>query len=242
MAYIDGNAYPSDSTGDKKRITVLLSSSLLVGLLLKFYPGSEWETSQIVILTASLCTLIAAAYFKMNPVSRMRVFRKDRYRQYVQSHERILEKLALLDDAHFILTNLSVEFFHVKFVIISCSGIYIITGMELENDLTFTEGLANKNRASIDKTASNLWRVCYFLNIVFKKSFKIDSMPRPIMVIPETEKPPSDEYDGISIISIENLLSMLKENSSCKLSAEQRDSIAYYLLNRYVTRESPNAH
>jgi hypothetical protein len=239
MAYTDGNKYPLDASGDIKRMAILASSGALIAVLLVLYPGTGWGLLSAVLAGASVCATMLAAYFKMHPLSWMRLFRKEEYARHMAADGRIRGALSSLDDTHFVLANIVVELFHVEYLVVSRGGIFVIAVAYGNSAPGSTGGVLHAGERSLERTTSALWRVCHFLNIFMRKSYKVEVMPHPILVFPDRESVPLGEFDGITIVTLDGLLPAIQRAGSETLPAELCDSIAYYLKSRYIVPDSP---
>jgi hypothetical protein len=234
MAYSDGNDYPLDASGDMKRLGILAFSCALVAVLLVLYPGAGWGPGPAALLGTFVCASMSAAYFKMHPLSWMRMFRKDEYARFLAADGRIRGALSSLDDTHFILANIVVELFHVEYLVVSRGGIFVIAAARGNRVPGCTGGVLHAGGRSLGRTTSALWRTCHFLNILVRKSYKTEVMPQPFLVFPDLEDVPLGEFDGITIVTLDGLLPAIRRAGSAGLPGEICDSVAYYLKSRCV--------
>ena len=142
---------------------------------------NEWE---IILGTALfMVVLFMVISYKSNPLAWIKLFRKSKFDRIILSTGEITEELRKLDDRCFVFTWLIMEFFRIDHLVITPHGIFAIAGMQ--NTLLSP---TDKNRESgmyspsWDKLTAKLWRICHMISILFKKGFKIDVMPIPIIV------------------------------------------------------------
>ncbi len=121
--------------------------------------------------------------YKTNPLAWIKLFKKSRFDRIMSSTGEITEELRKLDDRCFVFTWLIMGFFRIDHLVITPHGIFAIAGMQNSllspTDQNRESGMENP---SWDKLTVKLWRICHMISILFKKGFKADVMPIPIIV------------------------------------------------------------
>ncbi len=232
MAYTEGNTYPANARGDLRRMGILACSCVLLAVLLAAY--SDWGTVPAVLLGAASCAMLLAGYFRMHPLSRARIFRRDEYARLLAADDRMRGALSRLDDTHFVLSNIMVELFHVEHLVVSRGGIFVIAAVPGNGQPALSGSALFAGGRSLEPKTAALWRACHFFNMIIQKSYRSQVMPRPVLVFTDLESVPFGEFDGISIVTPDGLLPAIMSVRTDALSKELCDSIAYYLKSRYI--------
>lgn len=61
-------------------------------------------------------------------------------------------------------------------------------------------------------------------------------MPRPVLIVSESQDPEINTYDGIAIVKPSGLISLISGSENKPLALETVQSFAYYLKERYAKK------
>ncbi|MBA7545719.1 hypothetical protein ES705_38091 [subsurface metagenome] len=145
----------------------------------------------------------------------------------------IADSLAELDDSHFIFHDITFELFHIENLVISPRGIFVIGKIMHGGDLRVQNNILFAGGNPLGKTTGDIWRVCHLVNIVMKKGFKTEVMPKPILISPGSQTPSVTQYDGITIIPLRRLNGTVEGQKGQDIKEKLVHSFAYYIKKRY---------
>jgi len=234
MAYIEG--YPGEKT---KGVTsqhigfIVIVAIMIVGLMTYFSKDWRTELPSILTVTAIILGIVFFVSFKVNPAGWRKIFRSSGLERELEDDRMIADSLAELDDSHFIFHDITFELFHIENLVISPRGIYVIGRIAYAEDLHIRNEVLFAGDRPLDKTTGNIWRVCHLVNIVIKKGFQTEVMPKPILVSPGTHPPRVSQYDGITIVPLPQLKGMVEGQKGQDIQEELVHSFAYYIKKRY---------
>lgn len=236
MAYMEGNLLNSDGNADKKRLAILSFSCILLIALIVYFSGLREVNFSIIGFAALLFLFFAVTYFKLFPMAWTLLFNKHEYDRILEMDKSIIKILMELDDSYFILANITMELFHVEYLIVSGRGIFVIARAKQTDDILLKDGVMVADAPSLDKITSGLWRICHFLNIVIKKSFKVDLMPQPVVVLAEAGAVPSKIIDDLIVCTLPDLKNIIHSSMTTPLPDGIAENLAYLLKTRYVKK------
>jgi len=234
MAYIEG--YPGEKT---KGVTakqvgfIVIVAIMMVGLMTYFSEDWRAELPSILTVVTIILAIIVFVSFKVNPSGWRRIFRHSGLEQELAYDRLIADSLAELDDSHFIFHDITFELFHIENLVISPRGIFVIGKITHGEDLHVKNKVLFAGEDPLDKTTGDIWRVCHLVNIVIKKGFKTEVMPRPILVSPGSQTPSVAEYDGITILPLRKLNETIEGQRGKDIKEKLVHSFAYYIKKRY---------
>lgn len=235
MAYI----HKYFENGDKKLIKQIVIL-VLIGLFLGFFMAgtsddlrSEWL---FILGVAGFVTIVFLVIsYRTNPLGWIKLTSKSRFEKIEKSSEKINKVLETLDDRCFAFTWLIMEFFQIDHLVITPKGVFVIAAVEDGNFSTENQVLSNMD-GSLEKECAKLWRVCNMINILFKKGFRTDLMPVPVIVSTEAGTVNIKKYNGIHIMTSPELAGFISEKKDV-LDEKKAAGFARFIAQRYVFRE-----
>jgi hypothetical protein len=235
MAYVEG--YPGGKTRDvaAKHIGLIAIVAVTVaGLMIYFSDDWKAELPSIVTVTAIILALVAFVSSKVNPAGWKSIFRRSALERELKHDRMIADSLALLDDSHFIFHDITFELFRIENLVISPRGVFVIGKIAHGENLHVKNNVLFAGDSPLDKTTGDIWRVCHLVNIVIKKGFQTEVMPKPILVSPGANSPAVAHYDGITIIPLRKLNETVERQEGQAIKEELVHSFAFYMKKRYA--------
>jgi hypothetical protein len=199
MAYVEG--YP----GCRIKTLTLRHAAFLflvfvtvIGIILYF---SEGWLEDVRTMAAILAVM---AVFIIEAPSRPTRWRGNRcssagVREAASLDRIVADELAALDDDHFVIHDFRFELFHVEHLVISPRGIFVVHKIPRGEPLTVKNGMLYAGDLCLEKNTANLWRICHLIHIVFRKGYKEDCMPEPILVLPEAGPVKLHAFEGFPL-------------------------------------------
>ena len=234
MAYIEGKTMTEITDASVRRLAILALSGALVVLLVFLFSPKRWTTFSGVTLAAVLGFFIAFIFFKMDPHAWKRIFDGKSYEHLCELDRQVIESLARLDDSFLVLINISIELFHIEYLVISRRGIHLLAKIEEAGPMRCDNGIPMAGEHTLEKELARLWRICHFLNILLKKTFKADVLPRPVLIVSGTGTLIVENCAEASVASCENILSVIGKSTVPPLPDEVAENFAYFIKKRYV--------
>jgi len=235
MAYIEG--YPGEKTRGvtaKHVGFIVIVTIMMAGLMTYFSEDWRAELPSILTVITIILAIIVFVSFKVNPSGWRKMFRYSGLEQELEYDRLIADSLAALDDSHFIFHDITFELFHIENLVISPRGIFVIGKITHSEDLHVKNKVLFAGEDPLDKTTGDIWRVCHLINIVIKKGFKTEVMPKPILVFPGSPPPSVTQYDGITIVPLRELNETIERQKGQDIKEELVHSFAYYIKKRYT--------
>lgn len=235
MAYIEG--YPGEkieTTTGKHLGFIVIVVVLLVGFLA--YSADDWreEIPSIILTVSIVVAVILFVSYKINPLGWRRIFRKERVEEALRMDRLIADRLAELDDSHFIFHDITFELFHVENLVICPGGIFVIEKLESPDALAVRGKILFAGDEPLDTVTGNLWRVCHLINIVMEKGFKEDIMPQPLLVRPGEASVNIGDFDGIIITTLDGMIKAIEGRHKKAIEQELVERFAFYMKKRYT--------
>lgn len=237
MAYIEGYPPRENTRSIMKHLAFMaIVMAVIIGLMFDY--SEDWlnqlvSTSVPLLIILSLMLYVS---FKVSPSEWKKIFRKKAYIRGIELDRRIAEEMLRLDDDHFCLHSFTFELFHIEFIIVSRTGIYLLGKTDSSSPLSIRDGVLFQDDRTLETLTGNLWRVCNLVNIVLKKGYQIDVMPQPVLVVPEASDLTVNSYDGIAVIRPSGLVPLVQARKKDAMSTEMAQGFAYYLKERYASR------
>ncbi|MBN2569434.1 MAG: NERD domain-containing protein [Deltaproteobacteria bacterium] len=235
MAYIEG--YPGGKTGSSAEMHIGLTivvAIVFIGFML--FSADNWraELPTILGLTAAIAALILFASYRVNPMGWRRLFRRSAYDHMMHYDRMVAEELDQLDDNYFIFHDLTFELFHIENLVISTRGIFIVAKIREAEELHVENNILYAGETPLDTLTGNLWRICHLINIVYKKAYREDVMPKPFLVAPEAARVAIDNFEDITILPLKNLRETMEKDKKEVMKLEIAQSFAFYIKKRYI--------
>ncbi|MCU0843513.1 MAG: hypothetical protein MUC76_01140 [Spirochaetes bacterium] len=218
-----------------KRLVILSLSGALVVLLVFLFSTTRWTAFSTMTLAVVLCLLIAFIYLKMDPYAWKRIFDRQGYERLRELDRRVIESLRRLDDTHLVLANTTVELFHIEYLVISRRGVYLLSKIEGTGATACENGIPRVGDHSLEKEVALLWRTCHFLGILMKKTYQVDVLPRPVLVLSDTGTFIMDNCAEITMASCESIPSVITRQSGPPLPEGAAENFAYFIKTRYAS-------
>ncbi len=235
MAYVEG--YPGGKTRDvaaKHLGLIAIVAATVAGLMIYFSDDWKAELPSIVTVTAIILALVAFVSSKVNPAGWKSIFRRSALERELEQDRMIADSLSELDDTNFIFHDITFELFHIENLVISPRGVFVVGKIAHGETLHVKNNVLFAGDCPLDKTTGDIWRVCHLVNIVIKKGFQTEVMPKPILVSPGTNSPAVADYDGITIIPLRKLNETVERKEGQAIKEELVHSFAYYMKKRYA--------
>ncbi len=240
MARIIGYAQSSDNR-KPAAIVLLLIAFVLTGLLLFPLEVLRGNILSIVGAVAVILSLIGLALNRTNPMLWKKIIHKKEYEELSALDAEIHQALQELDDQHSVLCNFNFELLHVDFLVLGPKGIAVIGRCLAGQPLQVADGVLMTGEDSLEKATGDLWRRCHLINLVIKKGYSLELMPKPILVLAgrQTEEAQKQEeienFDGIAIVPPKKLIQALQAMTMKEeMSFEKIQGFAAYLEQRYI--------
>jgi len=212
---------------------IVIVGAALIGFML--HPADSWKDNVFSMLgtVAVILVIVGFALNRLNPMGWKRLFHRDEYEQLIAADQAIIEVLQSLNNRHYVMYDFNFELLHVDFLVLGPEGLFVI-GKTIESEpMRVEDGILMAGQNSLQKQTDNLWRTCHLINILFKKGYNIEMMPKPIMVAANMENPNVQEFDGISIVGPKSLLKEIEDTATGTVPFEQIQGFAAYLEKRY---------
>jgi len=235
MAFVEG--YP----GEKIKGTTIrhwgflvIVAVMLVGLMSYF--SSDWkaELPSTLFTVSIILAIVLFVSHKVNPLGWKKILQRTSFERTLTQDRMIADRLAELDDSHFIFHDITFELFHVEHLVISPRGIFVIATVRRNEKLTIQKNSLFAGDDPLDKVTGNLWRVCHLVNIVIRKGFSEEVMPKPLLVSPEAESVDVGEFDGIAVMTLDRMNASIENRKEGSIPQKLVESFAYYIKKRYT--------
>lgn len=208
-------------------------ASSLVGFMLA--SDDRWQ-EQIVSLVCAVLVILGLVYFALNrkdPDWWKRYFKKTEYVRHLQGEKKIVEALAKLGDDYTVLCGFTLELIHVGFLVLSPRGIFVIGKTTSPDAIRVEQEMLLAGDESLAKCTGNLWRTSHLVNLLIKKGYSTEIVPKPILVATHGDTLQEELFDGISIVKAEGLTSLVETLSTEQLRPDLIDGFTAYLYQRY---------
>ena len=235
MAYVEG--YPGSKIKGltlRHRAYPLLVFAAVIGIVLYFSEGWLEDIRTTAAIVAVLALFIVGGFIKANPMAWKLIFKRPKFERLLRLDRMVADELAKLDDDHFVIHDFRFELFHVEHLVISHRGIFVVhkiprgEPLGVRNDMLFAGDLC------LEKNTSNLWRICHLIQIVFRKGYKEDLMPEPILVSPEAGSLALNEFKGISIVDLPGMHERITRGQRGVLDPDLVRSFAVFIKSKYA--------
>ncbi|PIE72646.1 MAG: hypothetical protein CSA20_06760 [Deltaproteobacteria bacterium] len=212
---------------------VLVVAAALIGFML--YPMDDWKENILSTLatTCIILVVVGVALNRLNPMQWKRLFHRKKYEELIKADRRILSLLKTLTDQHYVLYDFNLELVHVGFLVLGPQGIFVVDKTIIRSSIRVEKGMLMAEKDSLQKQTGNLWRVCHLINILLKKGYNAEIMPKPILVTMNETHPDVQLFDGISLVGLESLRDEIESTDPAVIPLEQIQGFAAYLEERY---------
>lgn len=235
MAYVEG--YPGSKIKGltlRHRVFPILVFSAVLGLVFYFSEGRQMDVRTAAAILAVMAAFIIGASVKANPVAWKSVFKRPEFEKLLRLDRLVADELAKLDDDHFVIHDFRFELFHVENLVISPRGIFVVHKIPRGEPLAVRNGMLYAGDLCLEKNTSNLWRICHLIHIVFRKGYKEECMPQPILVAPEVGPVEMHDFDGISIVGLAGLRERITRGPREALGPDRVRSFSVFIKNKYA--------
>jgi len=235
MAYIEG--YPGakiKSTTAKHWGFIAIVTVMLIGIMA--YISKDWraELPSILFTVSIILVIIIFVSFKVNPMGWRKLVKRSSFDRMLRLDRIVADRLAQLDDSHFIFHDITFELFHIENLVISPRGIFVIGKIGEEGQLQIKDRSLYAGGELLDKLTGNVWRVCHLINIVIDKGFQTKIMPKPVLVPPEAASVAVKNFEGITIVTLDRLNEFIETQKEDEIAQDLVESFAFYIKKRYT--------
>jgi hypothetical protein len=235
MAYVEG--YPGSKIKGlalRRRVFPVLVFAAVLGLVFYFSEGRQMDIRTAAAVVAVLALFLAGGFIKANPMVWKAMFNRSEFERLLRLDRMVADELAKLDDDHFVVHDFRFELFHVENLVITPRGIFVVHKIPRGEPLTVRNGMLYAGDLCLEKNTSNLWRICHLIHIVFRKGYKEDCMPEPILVLPEAVPVGLHEFEGISIVGLAGLRERITRGPREALGPDRVRSFAVFIKSKYA--------
>ena len=183
---------------------------------------------------AVILVLIGFGLSRMNPMLWKRLFHKTEYKRYVQGQGEIIQVLRDLDDDYQVLCGFTLELIHVEFLVLCPGNIFVLAQVNTQEALRVENDQLMAGNHSLQKLTAKLWRASHLLNLIVKKGYAKDIMPKPVLIVPNRQDLEMREFDGIAIVHPKELTAVLAGSRTQDVSEEMVLGFSEYLYKRYI--------
>ncbi|HOO46623.1 MAG TPA: hypothetical protein PLM29_10370 [Deltaproteobacteria bacterium] len=234
MAYIEG--FPvQDSYRSIVRHLAFMAIVMIAIIGFTHDSSGTWseQTASIAVPLVIILSIMLFVSYKVNPKGWKLLLNKQEYLKNLRQDGEIAEQLLKLDDTHYIIHNITFELFHIEFLVIAPTGVFLIDKAKGSGPLEIRDAILFQNGRTMETLTGNLWRLCHLVNIILKKGYKVDIMPQPVLVIPDTDHLDIKTHDGIRIVTPSELTGLIGGIRKEVLTPEISQGFAFYIKERY---------
>ncbi len=234
MAHIVGyNTASAKKVSFTHLFFIIIVAVALIGFMLD--PADNWKEHILPMLgtVAVILAIVGFALNKVNPMGWKQLFCKKEFEQLVKADSDIITALRSLNDDYCVLYNFNLELLHVEFLVLGREGLFVISKTISSEPLHVEDGILMTGTQSLAKKTGNLWRICHLINILIKKGYSTEIMPKPILVTANDEQPVVQKFDGITVAGTASLTEEIENYSMDSIAPEQLRGFAEYLEKRY---------
>jgi len=235
MAYIEG--YPGQKTGhsaEKHIGLVIIVVVMMIGIMLYFAEDWRGELPTILVIATAIIAVILVVSYKINPLGWKKVFARSSYEKMMRLDRMVADELDLLDDNYFIFHDMTFELFHIENLVISTRGVFVVAKIREKEPLHVENDVLYAGDTPLDTLTGNIWRICHLINIVYRKTYKEEMMPKPMLVVPEAETVALGSFEKIAIMPLSRLKRTIERDTKDIIRLEIAQSFAYYIKKRYA--------
>ena len=235
MAYVEG--YPGSKIKGltlRHRAYPLLVFAAVIGIVLYFSEGWLEDIRTTAAIVAVLALFMIGGFIKANPMVWKLIFKRPEFERLLSQDRMVADELAKLDDDHFVIHDFRFELFHVEHLVISTRGIFVVHKIAHSEPLSVRNDMLFAGDRSLEKSTSNVWRICHLIHIVFQKGYKEDCMPEPILVSLEAGSVELNEFKGISIVGLSGLQERIARDKQEVIGPDLVRSFAVFIKSKYT--------
>lgn len=212
---------------------IVIVAFSLVGFML--VSDERWQDHTISLLSAVavILVLVGFALNKVNPMGWKQLIKKAEYERHLQGDRRIVEALETLQDEYTVLCGFTFELIYVEFLVLGPRGIFVVGKTTTSGKIRVEDEMLMAGDRSLTKLTGNLWRICHLVNLVIKKGYDLEILPKPILVTTHGNAVDQDEFDGISIVKAEELAAVVRQLSTTEIPPHLVRGFTAYLHQRY---------
>lgn len=241
MAYFEG--HPDEKA--KRSLFKYFFLILIVTLMLIFFSvGSmaQWKEKLISmsLATTFIVMIISVVTMKVNPMGWLQMFNPGKFQRMLSADKTIFNSLEKLNDSHFVFYDFNFELFHIEILVISPKGIFVIGRVLVPDadagnaELRVQDDILYAGKRPLMKKTATLWRISHLIHIIINKGYQTEIMPQPMIVIPNAESVAVDEFDGISIVTADDLYRHITSPSEVTpIETEMMEGFVRYIKEKY---------
>lgn len=236
MAQVYGNIEPGNL---KQELTPIV---MLVGIAVAAVSIMFWSKENMAftwpamgLAGIALTGFLLTAYGTVHRRALQRIFMPSAHRQNIELDRRVIEQFGRMDDNCFVFNHFIFELCRVEHLVISPNGIFVVTKTAHRGDLSVIQDTLFIGDKSLETLTGNTWRVCHLIKIILQKWFDTDYLPQPVLAVDGLGPAAVADYDGIAIVSIDDLGGFLGDGGK-EIEPETARSFAGFVGDRYVRR------
>lgn len=234
MAAVYGNT-PWDNKRELKKYGFLAAvvSVTMVAVMMFYAEDRGAELWTALFLTAGCVGFIGLICLRSNPMLWQQWFKKDTYLKQVAVEKQAVESLSTLPGNTFVFNHFIFELFRVEHLVLSDRGIFVLYKINHPGELTVDGNQLIAGTRSLESAISNIWRVCHLINIVIRKTFKVEMMPTPVFLVPK-HNGMIDGFDGISIMDLSQFHDVFNALKPDSVDSRFLQGLAGTVRTRYI--------
>lgn len=234
MANVFGNREQKSLKQDLVPLGILLAVPfVVVSMMFDTQGDTMTELATVGTVGAALTMLLVFVYARINPRSLQRLFQPARFERGMALDLTVDEQLEQLDDDHYVFNSFIFELCGVEHMVISPGGIFVIGKVNRQGKLRVHHDVLFAGDTPLETLTGNTWRVCHLLNIILKKWYKFDHMPKPVLIADGDNPSDLGQYDGMSIVTLAELNGLIKDRTQ-EIKPEIAYGLATFMRERYV--------
>lgn len=206
----------------------------LVGFMLVSEENWRDHIVSLLCTVAVILVLVGFALNKVNPMGWKRLLKKAEYEQHLQGDRKIVKALESLDDDYTVLCGFTFELIYVEFLVLGPHSMFVVGKTTAPETIRAEDGVLMAGGTSLAKLTGNLWRISHLVNLVVKKGYGVEIVPKPILVATCGNTIEVDEFEGISVVKAEELALTVEQHATMDIPSDLVRGFTAYLEQRYI--------
>ncbi len=232
MATVFGHPMQKPLRQELVSLGILLTIPALVAFLMMEWTGGDAGPAVAVSVGGGLGLLMLVVYWRLNPMAVQRIFRPAAFQRNFARQRAVLQNLSRLDHGCVVFNDVTLELLRVEHLVITTGGIFVIGKVHREGGLHIVKNTLFAGDHTLETLTGNIWRQCHLLNIILKKWFNTDYMPKPVLVVQGSDGG-LHGYDGMVIVTPEALPGFISRAEPV-LDTETAGGLVHFLRRRYA--------
>ncbi|WP_157468569.1 hypothetical protein [Desulfatibacillum aliphaticivorans] len=237
MAQVIGYPTRQSIKKDLSGLLIMLGMAVLTAALM-FDPGANLKSEVFSSLAvgAGIALVLVFVYSRINPMGFQRIVSPKTFERNLFQDQAAADALNGLDDDAYVFHGFILELFRVEHLVISGQGIFVISKVRKNGEIAEKNGVLYCGEDTLETLTGNTWRICHLISIVLKKYFRLELMPRPVILVPEGSGGSIKESGGIAILTNGELGEFIQDKPDC-LDQETAASFAAFVRKRYAAHK-----